>query len=172
MDHGLRSFYRGSVAEAVITASRKGGGFISEEDLAFYRAEVVDPVESDWHGIRILTVPPPSSGGVALMEELNLFEITGALNQPPGSAVAIHLMSQCIQQAYADADYYVDDIAKADGWRQIITPGHAKEASAGITAKARAGSRKPVSIAPNKNALGNTTHLVVVDKWGNAVSLT
>lgn len=173
---GLRSFYRGPVADAVVEACREDGGFMSHNDLEFYRADVVDPLEATFEGIfrdyEALTVPPPSGGGTALIEALRLFEITRAVEYPQQSPEAIHMQSQCIQQAYADVDANISDSnAGRYNWREISSSEFAQKAASGISLEADAGPRSPVS-EPDLSDQGNTTHLVVVDRWGNAVSIT
>jgi len=170
-ERGLRSFYRGPLAEAVVKAAVDGGGAMTLEDLAFYRAEVVAPVKSEYNGYQLLTIPPPSSGGLALTEALNLFRLTGAANYPTGSPEGIHLMAQCLEQAYADAAALVEDDAPKDAWSLMANPEHWQEAARGISASSKPVERQPAAALQMSEA-GNTTHLVVVDRLGNAVSLT
>lgn len=171
VERGLRSFYRGPLAEAVVEASRRGGGFISDDDLAFYRPEVVSPLEAEWRDYRVLTVPAPSSGGVTLLEALYLFDRCGVNRSAPSSAESIHLMAQCLQQSYADADALVQDDVPIDRLRRLISPEHLSAAEAGISVKTKAQARRAVAAAVAASP-GNTTHLVVVDRWGGVVSLT
>ncbi len=176
LQRGLRSFYRGPIAEAVAQASQAGGGFITPEDLEFYRAETVDPIRAQLNGrlaaYEAVVVPPPSRGGAAMIEALNLCSLTGAFDEAPHSAGAVHLMSQCIQQASNDAAYAIGDpkFSKRN-WQELSTLEFAMESSGGIALDAKPGVRWPTR-APRLDEHGNTTHLVAVDKWGNAVSLT
>jgi len=176
VDKNLRSFYRGFIAEAVVQASTSAGGFMALSDLEFYRAEKSDPVMTDFEGslagYTALTVPPPSSGGSALIEALNLFDLTDATDHPALSADAIHMMAQCLQQAYADAKATVEDpLAANHDWQELSTSAFARMAAEGISLDAKAGKRTAAR-GPSLNDHGNTSHLVVVDKAGNAVSLT
>ncbi len=175
-DRGLGAFYRGVIAEAVARASVAGGGFVTVQDLEFFRAETIDPIQVELHGVlegyTAIVPPPPSRGGVALIEALNLCDITGAFDQTPHSADAIHLISQCMSQAYNDAAYAVGDPKfSSRNWQELTTLEFAQEASEGIALNAPPTQRMPIR-APNLDDHGNTTHLVVVDKWGNSVSLT
>lgn len=175
VEKGLRSFYRWPIAEAVVGAVQAGGGTMSLDDLEFYHAEVTEPVNGEYAGYEILTVPPPSRGGVALIETLNLFKQTGATEwglDDKNYPQSVHLMSQCIQQAYADARFKVSDPAfiKTD-WQKLLTKEHTLKASEGISIEAKAGIRFALQETERKDH-GNTTHLVVVDRWGNIVSLT
>jgi len=168
---GLRSFYRGPIAEAIVEAVTAGGGKMTIDDLEFCRIEVTDPIRGEYRGYEILTVPPPSRGGAALIEALNLFEITGATDGGLGDPVSIHLMSQCFQQAYTDARFLISDpaVIRTD-WQRMLTVEHARLAAEGISAEAEVSIRSPVT--GDLKDHGNTTHLVIVDSWGNAVSLT
>ncbi len=176
VDKGLRTFYRGPIAEAVVEAAQAADGFIELSDLEFFRPIVMDPLICELNGrlgeYTALTIPPPSRGGAAMVEALNLFSIAGVYEQPAHSAESIHLMSQCLQQAYADARARIGDpqFVKLD-WREMTTMEFAGKASDGISLDAKAGPREACD-PPDINEPGNTTHLVVVDKWGNAVSLT
>ncbi len=169
---GLRSFYRGPVAESIVAAVNAGGGAMSLEDLEFYRCEVTDPVKGEYGGYEVLSIPPPSRGGVALIEALNLFKFTDATRFGVGDPQSIHLMSQCLQQAYTDARFRVcDQSFISTDWRQMLTSEHAALAADGISLDAKAGAAFPLGL-PKKEDHGNTTHLVVVDRRGNVVSLT
>lgn len=168
---GLRSFYRGPIAESVVAAVRADSGSMTLEDLEFYRAQVTPPIQGMFGRYNILTVPPPSAGGATLIEALNIIQATKATAAGIGSPQTIHLLAQCLQQAYADAEARIGDpdFIRSD-WRAMLTQGFAAQAAAGISPTAKAGPRK--AITPSVSEPGNTTHLVVVDFWGNAVSLT
>ncbi|MCF7811140.1 gamma-glutamyltransferase [bacterium] len=172
VQNGLRSFYRYPIGEAVVNAVNAGGGVMTLEDLEFYSAEITDPVKGSYSGYDILSIPPPSRGGVALIEALNLFEYTNATQFGLGDPRSIHLTSQCLQQAYTDARFMVSDPAvMKTNWRQMLTKEHTENAADGISIDAIPRVRFPVQKADKKDH-GNTTHLVVVDKDGNIVSLT
>ena len=173
--NGLMSFYKGWIAEGVMSASQAGGGFIDLNDLENYKTEIVDPVTVDLSGelkgYTALAVPPPSRGGTGLIEALHLFELTKVFNEKAHSASAIHLMSQSLQQAYADARRLIGDPKFSDNdWEMMIDKDFARHASEGISLEAEPGPRK--TAVPDTSEHGNTTHLSVLDKWGNAVSLT
>ncbi len=172
-DRGLNSFYRGPIAEAVVAASQQDGGFLTLSDLEFYRVETIDPVKTTFEGslsgYTALTIPPPSAGGVTLLEILHLYDLTGVAGYPAMSPEAVHLMSQCQQQAYADADMRTGDPKViGDGWLKMPTREFAETAMTGISVKAKPTGRTAVQSDDH----GNTTHLVVVDQWGNVVCLT
>ena len=170
-ERGLRSFYRGPIAEAVMSVTSREGNPMSLEDLEFYRVEVTEPLRVTYRGCELLTVPPPSSGGAVLIESLSLFEATNATAPGIGTPESVHLMSQCIQQAYADAAVRVQDGTDPTALSKIWSAEHLKTAAASISAKAKPGAKLPIK-DPDTKDIGNTTHLVVVDRFGNAVSLT
>ncbi|NQU05287.1 MAG: gamma-glutamyltransferase, partial [Calditrichaeota bacterium] len=165
-------FYRYPIAEAVVDAVNEGGGVMTLDDLEFYSVEITDPVKGSYSGYDILSIPPPSRGGLALIEALNLFEYTNATQFGLGDPRSIHLTSQCTQQAYTDTRFVVSDpsVFKTN-WQQILTKQHTEKTAEGISLDAEPGVRFPVQ-KPDKEDHGNTTHLVVVDKDGNVVSLT
>jgi len=156
----------------VVEASRTGEGFMTLEDLEFYRPGIAEPLKGEFAGYEALTIPPPSSGGAALIEALNLFDLTGVTSLSHGSPESIHLMSQCLQQAYADAGALVGDPSfVSTDWSRMLTGDYAELASEGIAPDSRPGPRIPLQ-APAEDDTGNTSHLVVVDSRGNVVSLT
>jgi gamma-glutamyltranspeptidase/glutathione hydrolase len=169
--HGLRSFYRGPIAEAVVASVRADSGYMTLEDLEFYRAQIAKPVTGSINGLEILTIPPPAAGGATLIEALNLIQATKATASGLTTPASIHLTAQCIQQAYADAEARIGDPEVATtNWREMLSPEFAAKAAAGISATAKPAPR--LAVPPSTSDHGNTTHLVVVDKQGNAVSIT
>ena len=176
VERGLNAFYRGPIAEAIVSATKSDSGYMTLADLEFYRSEVTEPLQTSFSGslfeYQALTIPPPSRGGAALLEALNMFDLCGVFDLPQHSAGAIHLQSQCIQQSYIDAATTIcDPKFEAGNWQELSTVEFAKEALAGIGLESAPGPRSAIR-PPNKTDHGNTTHLVVVDKDGNAVSLT
>jgi len=172
VERGLRSFYRGPIAESVVNAVTSGGGTMSLDDLEFYQVEVTEPVRGEYRGYELLSIPPPSRGGVALIEILNLFDVTNATEYGLGNPQSTHLMSQCIQQAYTDARFRVSDqrFIKTK-WKRMLMMDHAGLAAEGISLETKAEMRFPAG-EPDSEDHGNTSHLVVVDSEGNVVSLT
>lgn len=172
VERGFGAFYRGPIAETIVDVVQASGGYLTLDDLTYYRTETVAPLQGEFAGYDLLTIPPPSSGGTALIEALNLFSITHPDKYDLGSPEAIHVMSQCLQQAYTDAaDMIGDPKFVHTDWRQLLSLDHARRAAYGITADAVPGPRQPVGNITLSDQ-GNTSHLVVVDQWGNCVSLT
>jgi gamma-glutamyltranspeptidase/glutathione hydrolase len=164
--HGSDAFYQGEIAGKIATAVQKAGGILTADDLKNYRALSRVPVRGTYRDYEILSMPPPSSGGVHLIEMLNVLE-GFTLND---DAATRHLMIETMKRAYADRAAYLGD------------PDSVKVPVAGLTSKRYAATLR-ADIDPTKAtpaASGNpaphegdnTTHFSVVDRDGNAVSNT
>jgi gamma-glutamyltranspeptidase/glutathione hydrolase len=170
---GPDAFYRGPVAARLAGAVRAAGGVMTEGDLADYRTVLRRPVRGTYRGYDVVAMPPPSSGGVHLIEILNILEGFDLGASGAGSAAAIHLMAEAMKQAYADRATFLGDpdritvpvaglTAKpyAARLRALIDPERARPADA-----VKAGDPLPFES-------DQTTHFSVVDRDGNAVSNT
>ncbi|MGO9702832.1 MAG: gamma-glutamyltransferase [Xanthobacteraceae bacterium] len=168
---GPRAFYQGPVAAKLAAAVRAAGGVMTADDLKDYRAIERKPVRGTYRGYDIVSMPPPSSGGVALIEMLNILE--GYDLAKTERAQALFLMVETMKRAYADRAWFLGDpdrmqipVARltskryAAEWRATIDPAHATPASA-----IHAG-------ATIDHEGRNTTHFSVIDRFGNAVSNT
>lgn len=170
---GPQSFYEGATAEKIAAAAREAGGRMQAEDLKAYQVFERAPVTGTYRGYDIVSMPPPSSGGVHVVQILNLLEgfPIGALGA--NSAEAIHLMAEAMKLAYADRSEFLGD------------PGFVEVPVKGLTSKAYADSLRPLISAararpaaeirpgaPLPYESDQTTHFSVVDKDGNAVSNT
>jgi gamma-glutamyltranspeptidase / glutathione hydrolase len=167
---GPRAFYEGPIASKLAAAVQAAGGLMTTDDLKAYRAVERAPVRGTYRGYDIVSMPPPSSGGVELVEMLNILE--GYNLAHTDQAQALHLMIEAMKRAYADRALFLGDpdtvavpvtrlISKsyAAAWRATIDPDHATPAS-----QIRAGNTQPEG--------RNTTHFSIVDRFGNAVSNT
>ena len=178
-------FYHGELAKQIAAAIQKGGGIVTSEDLAQYEAKEREIVHGTYRGYDIYSAPPPSSGGVALVEILNILEKFDLASLGADSAEAIHLTVEAYRRAFMDrADFMGDpDFAKvpvaqlidkkyANAWRESINPDHA---SLSKDLKRPAGAFNDLdkvaraATAPEPN---ETTHFSVVDGDGNAVTVT
>jgi gamma-glutamyltranspeptidase/glutathione hydrolase len=168
---GLRGFYEGPVAEKLVKAIDEAGGIMSLDDLKSYQPSIRTPMRGTYRGYEIMSMPLPSSGGVVLLETLNILEGFPMRDLKQGSAASLHIMVEAMRRAYADRARYLGDpafvsapvanlISKEYGAKQraSIDPDHATPSSAIAAGPLREGS--------------NTTHFSVVDKLGNAVSNT
>lgn len=170
---GPRGFYEGEVADRIAAAVRAAGGVMEAADLNAYRPVLRAPVRGTYRGYEIVSMPPPSSGGVHLIQILNILEGFDLTAAGAGSAAAIHLMAEAMKPAYADRAAWLGD------------PDRAKVPVAGLVSKAYAATLR-AAIDPDRArpagdvAAGNplpfesdqTTHLSVVDRDGNAVANT
>ncbi|HUI22147.1 MAG TPA: gamma-glutamyltransferase [Methylocella sp.] len=170
---GERAFYEGSVAEKIVASVRAAGGRMTLDDLKSYRAIERAPLIGSYRGYEIASVPPPSSGGVHIIELLNILEGFPLASLGADSAATIHLLSEAMKLAYADRAQYLgdpDQISIPVGG--LISKAYAERLRTGIsTTRARpAAEIKPLDPAPYES--NQTTHFSVVDSDGNAVSNT
>jgi gamma-glutamyltranspeptidase/glutathione hydrolase len=170
---GPRAFYEGPLAGKMIAALTASGGIMTLDDLKSYQAIERPAVRGNYRGYQVASMPPPSSGGVHLLQILNILEGFGLRGSGSGSAATLHLMIEAMKPAYADRAEFLGDpafvkvpvaglISKryADGQRATIDPERARPAQA-----IRAGN-------PAAHEGDNTTHYSVVDREGNAVANT
>ena len=169
---GADAFYRGAIGQAIAGASRAGGGIVTEEDMAAYRVRELPPVRCSYRGFDIQSAPPPSAGGVAVCEILQILEGYDLRAMGHGSAAEVHVLVEAMRRAYhdrqglGDPDFVRDDIAK------LVDKAHAAELRAGID-PARATPSASLDAAPQSKAEGQqTTHYSIADGAGNAVSVT
>ena len=169
-DQGAQDFYSGRTAD-LIAASMRGHGLITKDDLQQYKAVWREPVQANWNGYRVITAPPPSSGGVGLVQLLKMkADIAPEFKDvPPNSAQYVHLIAEIEKRVFADRAQYLGDpgFVKVPVGR-LIDPAYSARRAAQIdpvhpspTASVAPGLEKP-----------QTTHFSIVDRWGNAVSNT
>ncbi|QCP52858.1 gamma-glutamyltransferase [Trinickia violacea] len=175
-NEGAKGFYTGKTADLIAASMREDGGLITKRDLLEYKAVWRQPVEANWNGYRVITAPPPSSGGIGLVQLLKMKadlkpEFEGvALDSPQ----YIHLISEIEKRVFADRAQYLGDpdFYKVPIAQLIDDPYLAKRSS-------EVDPNKPSNTKSVQPGLGTsmpekaeTTHFSVVDKWGNAVSNT
>jgi gamma-glutamyltranspeptidase / glutathione hydrolase len=179
-------FYHGAMARELAAAIHKGGGLITTADLAAYEVKEREPIRGSYRGYDIISAPPPSSGGVALVEILNILEGFDLAKFGNRSADAIHLEAEAFRRAFYDrVDFMGDpDFAKvpvaqlidkkyAAAWRDSIDFNHASisgdlKRPSIFNELERVAQSRPTPIREPEN----TTHYSVVDAEGNAVSVT
>ncbi len=169
---GTKGFYHGPVARAIAKSSAAGGGIITEQDLAAYKVREMPPVECDYRGYRIVSAPPPSSGGVVVCEILDILEGYPLKELGFRAAQSVHYQIEAMRHAYLDRNSYLGD---PDFVKNPLERLLDKEYAAKIRAAidpAHAGVSKDLKpgVAPHEGT--NTTHFSIVDKDGNAVALT
>jgi len=178
---GNAGFYEGPVAQAVVNSSAKYGGTITLEDMASYTAKMREPVAGTYRGLDVLSMPPPSSGGIALISMLNMLESMNFDSVGWHSAQHIQMLAEVEKRAYADRSVWLGD---PDFFQVPMGKLLSKE-----YANYRMQGYDSLSVTPSdsiyplsdKELAGlyssvkeseETTHFSVVDKWGNAVSVT
>ena len=170
-DHGRDGFYRGETARLLAAEMVRGGGLITEEDLDRYEARERAPVQGTYRGYDIISMPPPSSGGVAIVTMLNILEAYDLKGMGHNSAQYIHHVAEAMRRAFRDRAEYVADPDFADVPVQRLT---SKEHAAWLRRSLdseRASLSHPSDIAMPPES-PETTHYSVVDSDGMAVSVT
>jgi gamma-glutamyltranspeptidase / glutathione hydrolase len=181
-------FYHGALARELATAIQKGGGLISVADLAHYEVKEREPVRGTYRGYEIISAPPPSSGGIVLIELLNILEGYNLASMGDRSARSIHFTVEAFRRAFFDRAEFLGDpdfskipVAQlidkkyAAAWRETIDPARAtpsrelKRPAIFSELEQYAAAHPPV-MAPHES--NHTTHYSIVDAEGNAVSVT
>ncbi|BDU68474.1 gamma-glutamyltranspeptidase [Geothrix oryzae] len=165
-------FYRGRTAALIVRDMKAGGGLITASDLRAYRPVRREPLRGTYRGLELLAAPPPSSGGQVLIETLNMLEGYDLKALGAGSPAAIHLAAEALRRAFADRAQHLGDPAFNPELplARLLSKAHAAELRATISLE-RASASAPDRFTWPKDR-PDTTHLSVVDRQGNAVSLT
>ena len=170
---GDKGFYEGRTADLIVAQMGRGPvkGIITKADLASYKAVWREPVRASWNGFDVITAPPPSSGGIALIQLLSMKSILAPAFEgvAHNSPQYIHLLAEIEKRVYADrAEYLGDpDFVKVPV-QALIDPAYLAARAGEVKALTPSETRK---INPGLEKL-ETTHFSVVDRWGNAVSNT
>jgi len=170
---GPRAFYEGPVAEKTVAAIRAAGGVMTLDDLKYYRPVMRAPVRGTYRGFEVASMSPPSSGGVHVIEMLNILEGFPLRALKAGSPDALHLMVEAMKLAYADRAVFLGDpdFVKVPVERLVSKP-YAATRRAGIDPK-RAKTTAEISAGnPAPREGDQTAHFSIVDQYGNAVANT
>lgn len=172
-DNGRAGFYEGKTAEKIVSEMERGKGLITSEDLKAYEAIWRTPITSQYRGHKIISMPPPSSGGIAMIQMLNTVEKYPISEWGWNSTSTAHLIIEAERRAYADRAYYLGDpdfVNVPVG--PLVDQKYLADRMANYNPNMATPSTslKEGSIAMNESE--QTTHLSVVDKDGNAVSVT
>jgi len=168
---GAAGFYRGPVAEKLVRGVREAGGIWTLEDLADYRIAEREPIEGRFRELRVVTASPPSSGGIVLVEALNILEPYALEDLPP--AKRRHLVVEAMRRAYRDRADYLGDPDYVDmPIERLLDKDYAARLRRGIDPERATPSSElpPVTVAEGQGA--DTTHFSVVDDEGNLVAAT
>ncbi|HXJ89968.1 MAG TPA: gamma-glutamyltransferase [Candidatus Binatia bacterium] len=181
-------FYHGALARELAAALQKGGSLITADDLAQYEVKEREPVRGNYRGYEVISAPPPSSGGIVLIESLNILEGYNLAKMESRSAESIHFTTEAYRRAFFDrAEFLGDpDFAKipvaqlldkkyAAAWRDTIDLKHASVSKelkrpAVFSELEQYAETHPAAFAPRES--NHTTHYSVVDAEGNAVAVT
>jgi gamma-glutamyltranspeptidase / glutathione hydrolase len=172
-EQGPEAFYQGELARRLVDGARKAGGIWTEQDLEGYRAVLREPLAFEFRGRRVLSMPPPSSGGIVLAQMLLSAEMLGLDKLPPASPDEIHLYGEIARRMYMDRNEWLGDpdfikIPVAG----LLDPAYLKSRLADVDRMHATPSSEVRPGRPPGAESEQTTHFSVVDRWGNAVSNT
>lgn len=172
-EQGSDAFYKGAIAEQIVQEMSKHQGLISKEDLANYKVVEREPVTGEYRGYKVVSMPPPSSGGIHIIQMLNVLEHFPLNESGPNSAKTIRLMAETMKRAYADRSEYLGDtdFVKVPQ-KGLIAKSYADELAKLVGEDKVTPARDIKPGAPQKYESDQTTHYSVVDKDGNAVAVT
>jgi len=170
---GLDGFYKGVTAELIIKEMHKSNGLISKYDLEQYRSVYREPVIGSFRDIEIISMGPPSSGGLLLIHMLNALENFNIDTLGWNSTDYVHLLTEIAKRAYADRAQHLGDPDYWDNPRNMfLSKDYAKKRISNISMDSYTPSKEVYSGIYNDNEGTETTHYSVVDKQGNAVAIT
>lgn len=168
-EQGADGFYKGPVARAIVEEMKSGKGLITLEDLAGYRAAWREPIRGSYRGFRLLAMPPSSSGGVTLVEAMNILE-TWAEPAPWGTSRALNRLAAAFQLAFVDRNEHLGDPDFVDvPVERLTSKGYARQLRGSIEENRAMPAPRPGRLAFEPT---ETTNYAVVDRWGNAVATT
>ena len=169
---GSDVFYQGWIAEAIVEAIKKEGGVLTLEDLKGYKPVWREPLVGTYRKRTVITMPPPSSGGVALLQMLKVLEPFPLSALAHNSGTYLHLMAEVMKHAFADRAQYLGDPDFVKAPLSMLT---SKEYAAWIRGRISAAKTYPpkyYGLVNFKAEQGGTTHFSVMDRFGNAVACT
>jgi gamma-glutamyltranspeptidase/glutathione hydrolase len=170
---GPRAFYQGKIGRKIAAAVQAAGGIMTFDDLKSYRAVERKPVRGRYRDFDVISMPPSSSGGVLLIEMLNVLDGYPLAKRGAGSPATLHLMIEAMKRAYADRAAYLGDPDHVTmPLKRLMSKDYATTLRKTINAERATPSKeiRPEAGVPREG--GNTTHFSVVDRFGNAVANT
>lgn len=173
-ERGKNAFYRGEIAKKITADMKENGGLITLADLAAYEPVIRQPVKGNYRGYDIISMPPPSSGGIHLIQILNILERFPLSSLGHNTAQSIHLMTESMKLAYADRSKYLGDSDFVSvPIKELTSKKYADRLQKKINYYRATPSQE---IAPgnpyNLRESNQTTHYSIIDKYGNAVANT
>ena len=172
-EDGPREFYVGKTARLIAADMAANGGLITLDDLRNYKAILRKPIRGTYRDFEIITMPPPSSGGIALIQMLNILEDLNFQSYKKDSPQRFHLMIEAMRRAFADRAQFLGDIDFVSvPWRGLTAKAYARDLAKTIDAERATPSPTVSHGRPLPFESPQTTHYSVVDSAGNAVAVT
>ena len=170
-DEGQDGFYQGETAAIIAKFMHQHGGIINQDDLKRYRAKSRTPIKANWNGYQVLTSPPPSSGGIAILQWLKMYELKKPTSAQQHNSVGyVHLLAEIGKRVFADrAEYLGDPDFYQVPTAKLLAENYLKNRSNSIDLKAISTTE---NIKPGLKESEQTTHFSIVDNMGNAVANT
>ncbi|HEX8326434.1 MAG TPA: gamma-glutamyltransferase [Hymenobacter sp.] len=174
-DQGRAGFYKGETARLLLAEMKRGGGLISQADLDGYRAKWREPLRGRYRDYDVITMPPPSGGGVALLQMLQMLEPVDLAQAGYHTPLAVHFITEAERRAYADrATYLGDPDFGTVPTQKLLDVDYNRQRAASMRPKGRATAS--AALAAGMGLPGyesdETTHYSIIDALGNAVSCT
>ena len=164
---GAKAFYQGPIAAEIVQVAQGAGSPLALSDFASYRVITREPLRKKWEGYEVVTMPPPSGGGILLLETLGIYSKAELSNMGFGTAGYIHMLAEAMRGAIADRMRAVGDPAfSPDRSAELLAPERLKSRRLRISAERTHAPQRFELVEPG------TTHLVVADAKGNVVALT
>lgn len=171
--HGRDGFYRGETADLIVAEMERGGGLINHADLESYEAVEREPVEGTYRGYRVISMGPPSSGGVSLIQLLNALEPYDLRDLGYQSSATVHLMGEAMRRVFADRSEWMGDPDFVDvPVEALIDKAYMADRMADFDPDRATPSEDVRHGEPLVGESSETTHYSIVDAEGNAVSVT
>ena len=170
---GRDAFYKGEIAKWISEESLSSGGLITLNDLALYEAKLRIPIETTYRGYRIITMPPAASGGLVLLQTLNILENFDLKASGPNSAETVHILSESMQRAFADRVKFHGDPDFYDvPVKQMLNKQYAFDRAQSISDNRTPNGEIFEGDLRQYDESPDTTHFSIIDSKGNAVSNT
>jgi gamma-glutamyltranspeptidase / glutathione hydrolase len=171
-EQGPRGFYRGPIADKLAKSVLDAGGIMTADDLKTYQPVIRTPVKGSYRGYDIVSMPLPSSGGIVLLESLNVLEGFPLPQMQQGSAPSLHLLIEAMKRGYADRARYLGDPTSVNApLSTLLAKDYAAKQRASIDPDHATPATDIATVRPPHEG-SNTTHFSIVDQFGNAVANT
>ncbi len=171
--HGRDGFYKGKVAKKIVAEMKRGKRLIRKNDLIAYNVKTHKPVVGTYRGHKVISMPPPSSGGIHIVQILNILEGYDIKGMGHNTTKSAHIITEAMRRAFADRAKYLGDPAFTKvPQKGLLSKQYANKLRSTINPKKVASSKEVGAGTPAAYESPSTTHFSIVDKWGNAVSST